>query len=67
MTCHHKKYTDGSCFCESVKLYRFWNPYFDERNVRQLFLPVDFTHITSVKSLPEGDELYMTTVLYSMS
>ena len=41
-----------------VKLYRFWNHYFDMHDVRQLFLPVGFSHITPVESLLKGDGPY---------
>lgn len=41
-----------------VKLYRFWNHYFDIYDVRQVFLPKGFSAINAIKSLLKGDGTY---------
>jgi len=41
-----------------VKLYRFWNHYFDINDVRQLFLLKGFSAITAIESLLKGDGAY---------
>jgi len=42
----------------SVKLYRFWNHYFDVDDVRQLFLPKGFSRVNAINFLLKGDGPY---------
>jgi len=42
----------------STKLYRFWNHYFREEDVRNLFLPHGFSDVEAIEGLLHGDGPY---------
>lgn len=43
---------------ESFKLYRFWNHYFNHKDVEVLFRPIGFSKVKSIRNLLNGSEPY---------